>query len=103
MPSPKHHSLNAEPGHFSVEVRPITFSMRPYFSSYLLWTAEEMSARAGAIEASHEGPGRFDMEHRSYVLSSFGANVAVCAAGVATRRALLATRPGRSSQPRPPA
>ena len=34
---------------------------------------------------------------------TFAASVAACAVGVAARRALLAARPRRSSQPRPPA
>lgn len=44
--------------------------MRGYFSSYFLWSAQHLSGLAGAIEDRHEGEPRFDIEHRSYVLSS---------------------------------
>jgi hypothetical protein len=49
---------------------PVTVSMRPYFSAYLLWTAQHQAVLAGEIEAKHSGQSRFSIEHRAYVLSS---------------------------------
>ena len=54
------------------------------------------------LAADWWGSGLGDAWEYAFALT-LGASVAACAAGVATRRALLATRPGRSSQPRPPA
>lgn len=45
-------------------------SMRNYFSSYLLANTSRSVALARAIEDKHEGPSRFDLEHRGYVLGS---------------------------------
>ncbi len=47
--------------------------MRNYFSTYLLYAAQCLSDEAGAIEARHQGPSRFDITHRAYVLSSIQA------------------------------
>jgi len=44
--------------------------MRNYFSSYLLWTASRASREAAVIEERHEGESRFDIGHRSHVLTS---------------------------------
>jgi hypothetical protein len=52
------------------EVGAIRFSMRHYFSTYLLWCAEDNAARAGAIEAEHDGRSRFDIKHQGHVLAA---------------------------------
>ncbi|MBA3244195.1 MAG: hypothetical protein H0T61_03365 [Actinobacteria bacterium] len=51
-------------------VETVRVSMRHYFSTYLLWAAEDNAARAGAIEAVHEGGSRFDIEHQGLVLGT---------------------------------
>jgi len=50
--------------------------IRSYFSSYLLWMAQHMSALAGRIEAAHRGRPTFNIEHRGLVLSSVVASAA---------------------------
>jgi hypothetical protein len=51
-------------------------SMRSYFSTYLLWTAQREAALAREIEAAHAGESRFSFEHRGHVLSSIIASAA---------------------------
>jgi len=53
-----------------VEVPPARVTMRNYFSTYLLWTSRDLASRAAAIEQTHTGDSRFDIEHRSHVLGS---------------------------------
>src|SRR5262249_47602608 len=48
----------------------ISFTMRNYFSTHMLWGAEHYVARAKAIEDAHTGESRFDIEHRAYVVSA---------------------------------
>jgi hypothetical protein len=48
----------------------VRVSVRNYFSSYLLWSAEHASARAAEIEAAFAGPIHFDPEHRACVLTA---------------------------------
>ena len=54
------------------------------------------------LAAGWWGSGLGDAWEYGFVLT-VGASLAACAAGVATRRGLLAARPKRSSQRRPPA
>lgn len=53
-----------------VEVPPGRVSMRSYFSTYMLWAARDFASKAAAIETSHKGESRFDLEHRAYVLGA---------------------------------
>ena len=48
-----------------VEVPTSRVTMRNYFSTYLLWASRELASRAAAIEQTHTGDSRFDIEHRS--------------------------------------
>ncbi len=57
-------------------------SMRHYFSTYLLWSAEHNAVQAGSIEAAHDGPPRFDARHQSHVLDSILASAAFLEAAV---------------------
>jgi hypothetical protein len=52
-----------------VEVPSVRIVMRNYFSTHMLWTSWGFATRAGEIEAHHDGPPRFDIEHRAYVVS----------------------------------
>ena len=44
--------------------------MRKYFSSHLMSSAAKLADLAKQIEDQHSGQSRFDLEHRTYVLSS---------------------------------
>jgi hypothetical protein len=44
--------------------------IRNYFSTRLLWTAFEMTARAGDSEQRHTGDPHFDIEHQSHVVTA---------------------------------
>ena len=51
-------------------------TLRSYFSSHLLWTAQREAALAGEMEAHVAGRSRFDVKHRGHVLSSIVASAA---------------------------
>jgi hypothetical protein len=53
-----------------------TISMRGYFSTQHLWSAEHYTGLAAELEAGHTGEARFSIRHRSYVLSAVGEAVA---------------------------
>ena len=57
-----------------VQVGSVTISMRSYFSSQLLWSADHHRQLAQKIEAEHTGESTFDMGHRCYVLASIQAS-----------------------------
>jgi len=59
-----------------------SISMRAYFSTYFLWTAEHFSKLAAEIEDSHEGRSRFSIEHRAYVMNSILSSVAFLEAAI---------------------
>jgi hypothetical protein len=53
-----------------------TVSMRGYFSTQHLWSAEHFTRLAAELEAAHTGEARFSIRHRSYVLGAVGEAVA---------------------------
>ncbi len=53
-----------------VEVPPVRLSMRNYFSTHLLWAAQDFATRTAAIERTHSGESRFEIGHRAYVLGA---------------------------------
>jgi len=60
----------------------ISISMRSYFSTYFLWSAEHLSKLAANIEDSHKGRSRFSIEHRAYVINSILSSVAFLEAAI---------------------
>lgn len=57
-------------------VETATVSMRGYFSTQHLWSAEHSTRLAAELEAAHTGEARFSIRHRSYVLGAVGEAVA---------------------------
>jgi hypothetical protein len=61
----------------SIVASSLRITLRSYFSSHLLWTAQREAELAGRMEAAHvAGRSRFDVEHRGHVLSSIVASAA---------------------------
>lgn len=75
-------TVGASPAAALMTVGTPRVSMRNYFSTHLLWTANHMAASARAIEAGAGDKPCFDIEHRAYVLSSIIAIAAFLEAAV---------------------
>ena len=70
-------SPQISPTEMKIQMNGATVSMRNYFSSYHLWSAENNSKKAKEIEDAHEGKSRFDIEHRAYVIGAVISSVAL--------------------------
>lgn len=68
--------LQVNPTEMEIQMNVATVSMRNYFSSYHLWSAENNSKKAKEIEDAHVGKPRFDIEHRAYVIGAVISSVA---------------------------
>jgi hypothetical protein len=78
----KERGSDLRPAEERDEAIPGRISMRTYLSSNALWTARHMSALAAVIEGAHSGDAVFDIEHRSYVLSSIIASASFAEAAI---------------------
>ena len=57
-------------------------SMRTYFSSHHFWAAKHFARLAHDAESAHNGPPRFDVQHRAYVTDAVFSAVAFLEAAI---------------------
>lgn len=64
------------------QVGNVTISMRSYFSSAYLWSAEHHARLAQQIEDQHDGPPTFSIRHRAHIIDAVTDAVAFVEAAV---------------------